>query len=329
MAAAQNSTTTVLDVVIKQNVSSKTTSSLQNLSFSDLIGEYNSSTSTNYLSIQYSDLNPYTLWYISMALFVGAGILILILTLSVESLHRNALVYASFSFQCFLTAAMYLLMSLNIGLLYEAYDVHVEPGIILQPGTMLHRPVDPPVYWIRNVLWAFSTTIDVFILTVFVDSTKNVSKQKKSKTLLTWEYKAYILMINAALHTCGVIGTIVPTSQLSKWTYWVFGLALFVILMNQLASRQCALMKTAERNAVLEPYRKLVRVILVTWSLYPTLWAVGDGSGTIGWNLKEVLYAVIDYLSKFSLIAMFLHVSQDLSGLSLRLRRIFARDHNQ
>eukprot|EP00960_Hanusia_phi_P068817 766940-Hanusia_phi.AAC.6 len=262
MAAAQNSTTTVLDVVIKQNVSSKTTSSLQNLSFSDLIGEYNSSTSTNYLSIQYSDLNPYTLWYISMALFVGAGILILILTLSVESLHRNALVYASFSFQCFLTAAMYLLMSLNIGLLYEAYDVHVEPGIILQPGTMLHRPVDPPVYWIRNVLWAFSTTIDVFILTVFVDSTKNVSKQKKSKTLLTWEYKAYILMINAALHTCGVIGTIVPTSQLSKVWY---DDTTVVRLMLEGSGRTGALMKTAERNAVLEPYRKLVRVILVTW----------------------------------------------------------------
>ena len=165
MSTTQNSTTTVLDVVINQNVSSNTPSGFQNLTFSDLIGEYNSSTSTNYLGIQYADFNPYTLWYICMALFLAAASIILALTFSMESFQRNCLLYWVFSLQLLITASMYLLMSLNIGLLYEVYDVKVEPGIILQPGVMLHRPASPPVYWMRNVFWTFSTSIDLFILT--------------------------------------------------------------------------------------------------------------------------------------------------------------------
>ena len=61
----------------------------------------------------------------------------------------------------------------------------------------------------------------------------------------------------------------------------------------QLTDKHGLISSLAKKNHVLQEYRSLVRVTLPVWAMYPVLWAVGDGSRTIHWEIKELVYVFV------------------------------------
>ena len=120
------------------------------------------------------------------------------------------------------------------------------------------------------------------------------------------EMRFYVLSVNSLLHVAGLIGTVVSTNDISKWLYWIFGLAMFAMMINQLTDVQGQISRAAHLNHSIKDFRALVRVTLAVWCLYPLVWAVGDGSRTLYWEIKEVVYSLLDLLAKYSFAAVLL-----------------------
>ena len=120
------------------------------------------------------------------------------------------------------------------------------------------------------------------------------------------EMRFYVLSVNSLLHVAGLIGTVVSTNDISKWLYWIFGGAMFAMLVNQLTDGQGQISRAAHLNHSIKDFRALVRVTLAVWWLYPLVWAVGDGSRTLYWEIKEVVYSILDLLAKYSFAGVLL-----------------------
>jgi bacteriorhodopsin len=120
------------------------------------------------------------------------------------------------------------------------------------------------------------------------------------------EMQFYVISINSMMHVAGLIGTVVPADEVSKWMYWIFGCAMFAMISNQLTSTQGQIWRVAKKNKVLDNFGALARTTIAVWALYPLMWAFADGSRTIKWEIKELLYMFLDLLAKFSFTLVFL-----------------------
>ena len=76
--------------------------------------------------------------------------------------------------------------------------------------------------------------------------------------------------------------------------------------INQLTDAQGQISRAAHLNHSIKDFRALVRVTLAVWCLYPLVWAVGDGSRTLYWEIKEVVYSLLDLFAKYSFAAVLL-----------------------
>ena len=123
------------------------------------------------------------------------------------------------------------------------------------------------------------------------------------------EMQFYVISINSMMHVAGLIGTVVPADEVSKWMYWIFGCAMFAMISNQLTSTQGQIWRVAKENKVLDHFGALARTTIAVWALYPLMWAFADGSRTIQWEIKELLYILLDLWAKFSFTLVFLVTS--------------------
>ena len=131
-------------------------------------------------------------------------------------------------------------------------------------------------------------------------STKSKRSTKARRCTVQQEMQFYVIAINTMMHVAGLIGTLVPADEVSKWMYWIFGCAMFAMIANQLTSTRGQICKVAKKNKALDVLRTLTRTTIATWALYPLMWAFADGSRTIQWEIKELLYIMLDLSAKFS-----------------------------
>ena len=134
----------------------------------------------------------------------------------------------------------------------------------------------------------------------------NKRSNKARRCAVQQEMQFYVISINTMMHVAGLIGTLVPADEVSKWMYWIFGCAMFAMICNQLTSTQSQIWKVAKKNKVLDVLRSLTRTTIAVWALYPVMWALADGSRTIQWEIKELLYIILDLWAKFSFTMVFL-----------------------
>ena len=172
------------------------------------------------------------------------------------------------------TSVCYFFMAIDLGRLYEAYGVEVMDGIVLTPGRLLYRPVQPAVYWVRHVEWAISTSLCLFLLAHLASTPDRSESRSRSVPAL---HRIYAVGMNLCVHIVGLAATLVPRLELSKWTYWVLGLFLFAALFRQLITAAGCFSETARKNRRLQQYRTMTYFMLATWSVYPLIWAISDG----------------------------------------------------
>mmetsp|Transcript_4332 Transcript_4332/g.8364 ORF Transcript_4332/g.8364 Transcript_4332/m.8364 type:complete len:125 (+) Transcript_4332:385-759(+) len=80
-------------------------------------------------------------------------------------------------------------------------------------------------------------------------------------------------------------------------------------MLRQLWPEGALVCRIAAKNKVGAEYLALIRLVFVTWSLYPILWAIGDGAATVRWELREMLYVVLDVVTKTSFTVVYLNVA--------------------
>eukprot|EP00277_Geminigera_cryophila_P004308 CAMPEP_0179423244 /NCGR_PEP_ID=MMETSP0799-20121207/10894_1 /TAXON_ID=46947 /ORGANISM="Geminigera cryophila, Strain CCMP2564" /LENGTH=333 /DNA_ID=CAMNT_0021197501 /DNA_START=29 /DNA_END=1027 /DNA_ORIENTATION=- len=287
-------TTTFVDVLIEQN----TTTFANNDPSS--IPKLNNETTENHFFQDSSTLpwtlwNPNVLWFFCAALCVFTAVTLAALALrrndssfSCRSLHALAFMFA-------VTSMGYLVMALGLGHIQEVYGVEVFDGIVDTPGRLLWRAVVPPIVWLRHVSWVFTSAIQLHLI---MSAASNGARQleavrhpgatmqmqanlrelrplhssKKRSSTVPLEMRFYVISINTLMHVSGLIGTVVPKNELSKWLYWLFGCAMFAMILNQLTSNHGQISKVASKNKVLPHYRALCRITLSVWGLYPLIW---------------------------------------------------------
>jgi bacteriorhodopsin len=173
-----------------------------------------------------------------------------------------------------MTATCHFFMAVGVGSLQEAYAVKVVDGIISAPGVLLFRDIKPPIRWIRHVDWAISTSIALLLLNLLAGSPRRSGPRVRAVPM---PFVVFTVGLNLCVHVLGLAATLAPRTELSKWTYWIFGLMLFATLLRHLTSNNGALVRAAARARRGPEVRSILRFILGAWSVYPILWAVTDG----------------------------------------------------
>lgn len=218
-------------------------------------------------------------------------------------------------------AAQYLAMALDMGLMQDAFFVQVENGIIDEPGRLLWRPVMPPIYWCRSVSWLVTTSLTLLLVLDFAGRLsasaagggkgkgKGGKGHRRTARAVPLVLKVYVLSLNVCLQLVGTIATLAAWRDFSKWFYWVFGLGVWIMMLRQMWPTNALVCRIAAKNKVGAEYFALVRLVFCTWSLYPIIWAIGDGAATVRWELREVMYVTLDFISKTLFVIVYLNVA--------------------
>ena len=237
-----NSTTTFVQVMIEQNSTTfkndTSSTSIPTLQNESTVGNYNFFEGPS--SFSWTIWNPSVLWlFCSAAFFCTACVMgVLALRRYENSFSCRSLQAMGFMFS--LASMGYLLMALGMGHLEEVYGVEVFDGIVENPGRLKWRATTPPIVWMRHVTWAATTCIQLHMLMALASNGKEdkghrpLDKRRSRRSQVVWEVRFYIMALNLMMHVSGLIGTVVPKNELSKWLYWIFACALFSMICNQL-----------------------------------------------------------------------------------------------
>lgn len=85
-------------------------------------------------------------------------------------------------------------------------------------------------------------------------------------------------------------------NDIQKWGYYTMGCVAFIIIVWILAGgRKTAKAKDAKTATF---YGAIGLFTVVLWTLYPIVWALGDGSRVLSVDSEIIAYAVLDVLAK-------------------------------
>ena len=89
----------------------------------------------------------------------------------------------------------------------------------------------------------------------FPKTTKIIKAREMPTKRVPFTLKFYLIGLNSCIHACGCIGTLVPVVQVGKWTYWVFGMLIYWMLLRQLYGADSVLVRIATQNKKLAEYQ--------------------------------------------------------------------------
>lgn len=138
------------------------------------------------------------------------------------------------------------------------------------------------VFWARYVDWAVTTPLLLLDLSLLA----GLSGANILVTIV-----ADILMVLTGLFAA------FGRSGGQKWGYYAFGIVAFLVIIYQLAvpGRKFA---NARDNKTATLFTSLAIFTIVIWTLYPIVWAIGDGARKISVDAEVVAYAILDVLAK-------------------------------
>merc|ERR1711865_58351 len=165
-------------------------------------------------------------------------------------------------------------------------------------------------YYARYLDWIITTPMMLHALAYFGDMTDNI-----------WHYLFFndILMIAS-----GLIGSTVGGGE--RWAFFGFSMLCFLpviyylcnvknfVIDNRLfdgagavANAEIALAQAVNGNlgAAFRPslffmgtYDSIMRLTVLAWSMYPIVWILAEGTGTLSANAEAVIYTILDVISK-------------------------------
>jgi len=149
--------------------------------------------------------------------------------------------------------------------------------------------------WVRYADWLLTTPLLLLDLGLLVGATH---------ADIGWVVFCDIIMVVA-----GFAG-VVSTGKDAAWPLFIFGMLAFVpVLYALLATFKEAASYRGPKTAAL--YSKLAIIMAVTWSAYPIIWAIGEGSQAVSVDVETILYAIFDVTAKciFGFVLVMGHAS--------------------
>lgn len=134
-------------------------------------------------------------------------------------------------------------------------------------------------FYARYIDWVVTTPLLLMDLAGLAGATNDVT---------LWLIGVDVLMIVA-----GLIGALVDGGM--KWAFWGFGMFAFAPIVYFLVTDLSGRNTGSEAGAVL---RKVATLTAITWTAYPIMWAVGEGSGMISADAEAIGYVVLDVTAK-------------------------------
>ena len=93
----------------------------------------------------------------------------------------------------------------------------------------------------------------------------------------------------------GLIGALIGSDDNACWAFWAFGMFAFLPILYFLGIGLPTSGCGPEAAAI---YKKAANLTLVVWSIYPVVWILAEGTGTISTDGEVIFYTVLDIIAK-------------------------------
>jgi bacteriorhodopsin len=133
-------------------------------------------------------------------------------------------------------------------------------------------------FYARYVDWAITTPLMIWKI---LERTEAADHEKYF--LITMD----ILMIVA-----GLIGSLVCGNN--KWAFFGFSMLCFLPVMYYI----CAFKDSLKNDLFASSYNQAVAITFCTWIIYPVVWILAEGTGTICAQAEAICYTVLDIIAK-------------------------------
>jgi len=166
---------------------------------------------------------------------------------------------------CFIASVAYLVMATDNGSLYiYGHDSKYRQFLFA-----------------RYIDWVFTTPLQLLDLAGLAGASSETTF-----ILITLD----ILMIIS-----GFIGALVGGYHSYCWAFWAFGMLFFLPIIYILGSQ---LPHGSASSAASSIYNTVSKLTIVSWSAYPVVWILAEGTGIISADVECILYTFLDIIAK-------------------------------
>ena len=189
----------------------------------------------------------------------------------------------------------YLTMAFGHGRAYDATlmltaEKNASGAVYLQ-GKVMFYPRVPPLFYAQYIMWAAATPSVLFLLGQLAGA--------------TLPRKLLLYALDIAMLLMGLVGSYADDPSV-HWGFFTGSSAAFALLIHQLHSLAPPLPPL--RRA---PYKKLVWLVTVTWSLYPLVWVLGhQGANVLDTDEEVEGYLWVEVLTKLSFVTAYLIIER-------------------
>lgn len=160
---------------------------------------------------------------------------------------------------CMIASCAYLVMALGFGSITRCCD-----------GRQF--------YYARYIDWIITTPIMIHEL---LERTEALDHEK-------W----FLITMDILMVVAGLIGSLTCGSD--KWAFFIFSMLCFVPVMGFLYY-----LRDFVRDAIFKkPYLQAVCLTTAVWMIYPIIWVLSEGTGTLCATSEAICYTILDVIAK-------------------------------
>lgn len=166
---------------------------------------------------------------------------------------------------CFIASVAYLVMATGNGSLY-VYG---------------HDATYRQFLFARYIDWVFTTPLQLLDLAGLAGASS--------------ETTFILITLDVLMIISGLIGALVGGYHSSCWAFWAFGMLFFLPIIYILGSQ---LPHSSASSSAAAIYNTVSKLTIVSWSAYPLVWILAEGTGIISADVECILYTFLDIVAK-------------------------------
>jgi len=147
-------------------------------------------------------------------------------------------------------------------------------------------------YYARYIDWLITTPLILWELTHIAEHAHGV------KDLFSLELY-YLIFLDILMIVSGLIASLI-TSNL-KWVFFAFSVLTFIPILKQICEFDLLKLKKDLNDSVVHTaglYKRLMELTVVAWFIYPIVWILAEGTGTLSAYGESIFYMVLDVIAK-------------------------------
>ncbi|KAH8800504.1 hypothetical protein F5884DRAFT_825109 [Xylogone sp. PMI_703] len=168
-------------------------------------------------------------------------------------------------------------------------------------GGVVKEHIFRQVFWAHYVQWALTTPLLILNL-AFLAGLNGASM-------------LVAILSNISMILLGLFSAFARRA-VPKWVYFAMAIIAYFVILYQLVlpARRAVLTRD---STTIKIYVSLGIFAFILWTLYPILWALGDGTGKWGVDIGVIAFAVLDILAVpvFGLWLILKHASRDVAAV--------------